>query len=304
MATAGTFSDVVGYRGERLDTVLGQYYSRARLYDPRSGRFMAMDPFGGNTSNPLSLHKYHYAHLNPINALDPSGLFTVTSLLSVTGIQRTIGSGLRTVSTGLKVYNTVKRLLTLLEYAQIVLRFLSALGAPTLAAAAVALEAEIKSRLGAPDIGDILHGFDLAANVLNPHWKNIARAIKKKAPNIANELAARVATRIPGYVALQVQGRLKAVLFVTSGPGGKSNDKYIDVTSDIQVALSSRGGRLFGLGFRTSKKNVDQLFRIDYWDVRLPPARPTPTPLHVHYHLIDDKPIIGTNHPSGRTIWP
>ncbi len=34
-----------------------------------------MDPFAGNNQDPQSLHKYLYAHCNPINGMDPSGQF-------------------------------------------------------------------------------------------------------------------------------------------------------------------------------------------------------------------------------------
>jgi RHS repeat-associated protein len=73
VATAGTFSDVIGYRGERLDPVLAQYYLRARFYDPSAGRFTQRDPFFGNTQDPQSLHKYLYAYHDPVNRIDPSG---------------------------------------------------------------------------------------------------------------------------------------------------------------------------------------------------------------------------------------
>jgi RHS repeat-associated protein len=62
------------YRGERFDPTLGQYYLRARFYDPGTGRFTAMDPFRGYSSNPRTLHKYLYTHGNPVNGIDPTGL--------------------------------------------------------------------------------------------------------------------------------------------------------------------------------------------------------------------------------------
>ena len=38
-----------------------------------TGRFVSMDSFEGNISDPLSLHKYVYANNNPSNRTDPSG---------------------------------------------------------------------------------------------------------------------------------------------------------------------------------------------------------------------------------------
>jgi RHS repeat-associated protein/uncharacterized repeat protein (TIGR01451 family) len=72
-AAAGGFVNPAGYRGERIDPVLGMSYNRARLYDPRTGRFTAIDPFSGRLSDPRSLHKYLYAYANPVNGMDPSG---------------------------------------------------------------------------------------------------------------------------------------------------------------------------------------------------------------------------------------
>ena len=37
-----------------------------------------MDPFAGNNLDPQSLHKYLYAHDNPVNNADPSGSFAIT----------------------------------------------------------------------------------------------------------------------------------------------------------------------------------------------------------------------------------
>ena len=61
------------YGGEQWDPELGMYYLRARYYHPDIGRFWTMDSYEGSQSDPLSLHKYLYAHNNPINGIDPSG---------------------------------------------------------------------------------------------------------------------------------------------------------------------------------------------------------------------------------------
>ena len=63
------------YAGEQYDPALGHYYLRARYYNPSNGRFNQTDPFAGNPSDPQSLHKYLYAHCNPVNNSDPTGKF-------------------------------------------------------------------------------------------------------------------------------------------------------------------------------------------------------------------------------------
>ena len=62
------------YSGEQTDRGTGLQYLRARYYDPATGRFNRLDPFTGNAMAPQSWHKYQYAHADPINGIDPSGL--------------------------------------------------------------------------------------------------------------------------------------------------------------------------------------------------------------------------------------
>jgi RHS repeat-associated protein len=76
------------YCGEQYDSHLSQYYLRARYYDPANGRFNQLDPFGGNNSDPQSLHKYLYVHNNPVNGIDSSGNeFSIVSTLNNITIQ-------------------------------------------------------------------------------------------------------------------------------------------------------------------------------------------------------------------------
>ena len=63
------------YSGEQFDAKIGQQYLRARYYDPATGRFNRLDPFFGNHTDPQSFHKYLYCHADPINGVDPTGLF-------------------------------------------------------------------------------------------------------------------------------------------------------------------------------------------------------------------------------------
>ena len=61
------------FTGEFFDANIGFYYLRARYLNPAIGRFVTMDTFAGRNRDPYSLHKYLYAHANPINMSDPSG---------------------------------------------------------------------------------------------------------------------------------------------------------------------------------------------------------------------------------------
>ncbi|MDR2439998.1 MAG: RHS repeat-associated core domain-containing protein, partial [Planctomycetaceae bacterium] len=78
------------YSGEQFDSKIGQQYLRQRYYDPVTGRFNRLDPFFGNLSDPLSLHKYLYVHADPVNMIDPNGLFG--GVIGI-GISMAIGMG-------------------------------------------------------------------------------------------------------------------------------------------------------------------------------------------------------------------
>jgi RHS repeat-associated protein len=66
------------YCGEQYDRDLGLYYLRARHMNPETGRFHTLDTYEGRLGEPLSLHKYMYAHANPVMGIDPSGMFFST----------------------------------------------------------------------------------------------------------------------------------------------------------------------------------------------------------------------------------
>ena len=73
------------YTGHERDSVLGQYYAKARMYDTADKhgsskgnklgdkRFTAVDPVKGNVRNPQSLVQYTYVLNNPLMYVDPLG---------------------------------------------------------------------------------------------------------------------------------------------------------------------------------------------------------------------------------------
>jgi RHS repeat-associated protein len=79
----GTDPQPYAFTGEPYDPNLGFQYHRARWIDPRVGRFTAMDAFAGQAFEPASLHKYSYAHSNPVSLTDPSGLFASVGEISI-----------------------------------------------------------------------------------------------------------------------------------------------------------------------------------------------------------------------------
>ncbi len=70
------------FAGEPLDPNSGFYYNRARWLEPSVGRFLGVDPYLGSLLEPLSLHRYLYAGLEPVAHVDPSGRETLAGLLT------------------------------------------------------------------------------------------------------------------------------------------------------------------------------------------------------------------------------
>lgn len=77
-----TDENLFRYCGEQYDPETGNYYLRARYYDPTVGRFTQEDtvpyvsteyPNGQSIIDPLSLNLYTYCYNNPLRYRDPSG---------------------------------------------------------------------------------------------------------------------------------------------------------------------------------------------------------------------------------------
>jgi len=85
------------YCGEQFDALTGLYYLRARYMNPSTGTFISMDTYQGSVFDPISLHKYLYAHANPVMGKDPSGMMTlgeVVVALAISTILAGLASGL------------------------------------------------------------------------------------------------------------------------------------------------------------------------------------------------------------------
>jgi RHS repeat-associated protein len=67
--STGTVVNPFRYTGREFDTETGNYFYRARYYDPTTGRFLSEDPDGFAAG----INFYPYAENNPLRFRDPSG---------------------------------------------------------------------------------------------------------------------------------------------------------------------------------------------------------------------------------------
>jgi len=91
------------YTGEQYDPNIGFYYLRARYYNSALGRFITSDLYPGSIYEPISLHKYVYANLDPIDKIDPTGLFGFVEMMvvaTIIGILASITAGVVTYARG------------------------------------------------------------------------------------------------------------------------------------------------------------------------------------------------------------
>ena len=78
--SSGIVTNPFMFAGQYFDSEIGQYYLRARQYDPQLMRFTGRDSVAGSPEEQLSLHKYLYCLNNPTNRIDPLGLAATGTL--------------------------------------------------------------------------------------------------------------------------------------------------------------------------------------------------------------------------------
>ena len=86
ISSTGSTANNYRYCGEQFDSTTGLYYLRARYMDTNTGRFISQDSYAGSTADPISLHKYLYANSNPVMYSDPSGYFSLASVVCASTI--------------------------------------------------------------------------------------------------------------------------------------------------------------------------------------------------------------------------
>ena len=86
------------FTGQQWDSASQTYYLRARYYSPPDGRFLSPDPLAGRNQDPVSLHRYVYAHDDPTDRVDPSG--EADDTLIGASISNTTAAGLAALAAG------------------------------------------------------------------------------------------------------------------------------------------------------------------------------------------------------------
>jgi len=64
------------FPGQYYDSETGLHYNYFRYYDPKTGRYITADPLGLIEGEDLNL--YRYVENNPVNFIDPFGLYRIT----------------------------------------------------------------------------------------------------------------------------------------------------------------------------------------------------------------------------------
>jgi RHS repeat-associated protein len=72
-----------GYTGKFEEPDLGIQDFGARWYDPRIGRFLAIDPAGFDPQDAQSFNRYAYANNNPYRYVDPDGRWAEDAVLGI-----------------------------------------------------------------------------------------------------------------------------------------------------------------------------------------------------------------------------
>lgn len=71
------------YTSRELDSDTGDYYYRARYYDPKVGRFLSEDPIGFSGGD---VNLYRYVENMPVISSDPSGQVGIVGIVGIGGV--------------------------------------------------------------------------------------------------------------------------------------------------------------------------------------------------------------------------
>jgi len=299
------------YAGEQWDADLGMQYLRARYYLPGQGVFTRLDPYFGNQTDPQSLNKYAYTDGDPVNGIDPLGLFTLSEVM--TSLAGNLNLALRSFRAVTKVLNAVRRFTDAYEALQTVVRVIRAInmimqqvnGGVGLGKAMLNGLQSAFSGISASMLTDFRHSINGAHEFLKRRWRDFYNKVSTNIDTMATEATQGAVTQFPKFM----EGALdnKQVIVVLDLPSAPSTNprarntilfpKIIDVGRLALIVKSDgRPGRFLGLGFVSDRirepldreevdSNTNELIRIDYQAFHDTSATRPSGRYEPHYHV-------------------
>ena len=99
------------YDQQFFDTISGQYYMRARNYDPTTGTFTQSDTYAISPGDPANANLYLFAGADPVNMFDPSGRFGIMDTLGSFAINGLLTAGFDVAGNALGGNKSVEEIL-------------------------------------------------------------------------------------------------------------------------------------------------------------------------------------------------
>ncbi|WP_456236734.1 RHS repeat domain-containing protein [Blastopirellula retiformator] len=296
------------YSGEQFDSRIGQQYLRARYYDPSSGRFNRLDPFSGNAQDPQSFHKYLYAHGNPVMEIDPTGLFTISSILSGSSIQ----SSLRTQNAQvLHIFRQIDNVFSIIDTINTFREVMSLLS-------------------GSGDYAQYLRKLQNTINLTSSnqtrdwlklkgleqqHIHEVINAISVNIMTILGKIASehrKLLSKVIAYSSTASKSRRPTIVVgLTSLPGDFKGSQMLSkkgirlgstgLNLSFAVSKNGKGGSLFSIGFilpYSKTRIVHSIFRVDYHGQKDPKetldyGSPFKKMMHGHAYVLGSSNGIG-----------
>jgi RHS repeat-associated protein len=232
-----TTTELMKFAGHERDVVPGDNHSvdymHARFYNPTAGRFLSVDPVGGDAEQPQSWNRYAYVRNNPIGNTDPDGKICIPCAVGGALVAVSYES-YRQVTSGEPVNN--KRLFAAVG--------IGAVAGATLGAAAEAAPLLYNAAYANP--GAVATAASIAGAVLGPPGPSSAPevAFEKATTQLAGELQytktaaqslAKAGRDIPGQT---IAG---AILSGTRSADPQGAKGAIQITQDV-YKFALRGG--------------------------------------------------------------
>ncbi len=253
------------FSGEITDQTTGLQYLRARYYDASNGRFNRLDPYVGSTSDPQSLHKYLYTHANPVMGVDPSGMISLTEVMS------TMTNMLHNATKLLRVYAKAR---DTADFVMGLIDILTLIRGDLINTIKASLDQLLDS------FGHVPDNFHTARLFKSKFWEDAAKSLSFNSSKLLANIQARQGTNLLFYMRGLSKRKFRWTIYMptpsdgvkipvgmpvrTLLPGAKIGGRKVVLHFGKPTAGTPGGGRIFGIGFGEKDKWHSQLFRMDY----------------------------------------